>query len=52
LLGGDYDLLMQSIREQVLTLPDDTRLLPGHGPATTVRQERLTNPFLQGLGDT
>jgi glyoxylase-like metal-dependent hydrolase (beta-lactamase superfamily II) len=38
--------LMDSIRSQVLTLPDDTRLLPGHGPETTVRQERLGNPFL------
>lgn len=44
--GGDYAQLITAIREQVLTLPDETRLLPGHGPATTVGHERTTNPFL------
>jgi hydroxyacylglutathione hydrolase len=44
--GGDYDTLIESIRSQVLSLPDETRLLPGHGPETTVGKERLTNPFL------
>ena len=44
--GGDYRQLMRSIREQVLTLPDDTTLYPGHGPATTVGHERVSNPFL------
>jgi hydroxyacylglutathione hydrolase len=44
--GGDYDLLMRSIKEQVLTLPDETLLLTGHGPETTVGQERHNNPFL------
>lgn len=44
--GGDYQQLMRSIREQVLTLPDETRLLSGHGPETTVGHERTTNPFL------
>ena len=44
--GGDYLQLMQSIRQQVLTLPDETRLLPGHGPETTVGWERVGNPFL------
>jgi hydroxyacylglutathione hydrolase len=44
--GGDFRQLMQSIREQVLTLPDETRLLTGHGPETTVRDERVGNPFL------
>ncbi len=43
---GDYRVLMESIRNEVLTLPGDTRLHPGHGPATTVGHERLTNPFL------
>ena len=33
-----------------LTLPDDLRVLPGHGPETAVGRERATNPFLQGLG--
>lgn len=46
--GGDYDTLINSIREQVLTLPDETRLLNGHGPETTVGVERQYNPFLQG----
>jgi len=44
--GGDFRQLMDSIRSQVLTLPDETRLLTGHGPETTVRNERLGNPFL------
>lgn len=44
--GGDMQTLMASIRQQVLTLPDDTTLYPGHGPPTTVGQERMTNPFL------
>lgn len=44
--GGDYAQLMRSIRERVLTLPDETVLYPGHGPSTTVRHERTTNPFL------
>ncbi|MBI3158939.1 MAG: MBL fold metallo-hydrolase [Chloroflexi bacterium] len=43
---GDHATLIRSIREQVLTLPDDTRLLNGHGPETTVGQERESNPFL------
>jgi hydroxyacylglutathione hydrolase len=44
--GGDFRELMRSIREQVLTLPQETRLLPGHGPETTVAHERVGNPFL------
>lgn len=44
--GGHLPSLMTSIREQVLTLPDDMRLLPGHGPETTVGHERRHNPFL------
>lgn len=44
--GGDYETLINSIREQILTLPDGTRLLSGHGPETTVAQERRWNPFL------
>jgi hydroxyacylglutathione hydrolase len=44
--GGDFYTLMRSIREQVLTLPDDTVLYCGHGPATTVGDERSGNPFL------
>lgn len=44
--GGDYDLLIKSIQEQVLSLPDDTRLLSGHGEETLVGIERVENPFL------
>lgn len=44
--GGDYETLMRSIREQVLTLPEETTLYPGHGPPTTVAHERVGNPFL------
>ena len=45
---GDTDTLLASIRDQLLTLPDDTAVYSGHGPATTVGAERRTNPFLQG----
>lgn len=44
--GGSYRRLITSIREQVLSLPDETRLYPGHGPVTTVDRERTGNPFL------
>jgi len=50
--GGDWDTLMESIRTKVLTLPDETVLYPGHGPPTSVRRERLSNPFLAGLTRT
>lgn len=46
--GADGATLSRSIREQVYTLPDDTMLYPGHGPATTVGWERKNNPFVQG----
>ncbi len=45
--GGDYDTLIQSIKTQLLTLPDETIVHSGHGPDTTVGQERSTNPFLR-----
>jgi glyoxylase-like metal-dependent hydrolase (beta-lactamase superfamily II) len=44
--GGDTNTLVDSIRTQVFTLPDDTRLLSGHGPETTVGLERRFNPFV------
>ena len=44
--GGDAARLMRSIRERLLSLPDDTRVLSGHGPETTVGRERRENPFL------
>ena len=45
---GDYDTLIASVRRELLSLPDETVVYPGHGPATTVGAERRTNPFLQG----
>jgi glyoxylase-like metal-dependent hydrolase (beta-lactamase superfamily II) len=47
--GGDLQTLMKSIREEVLTLPDATTLYNGHGPATTVGHERVSNPFITGV---
>lgn len=44
--GGDTTTLLDSIREEILTLPDHTRLYPGHGPDTTVEVERRSNPFV------
>jgi hydroxyacylglutathione hydrolase len=44
--GGDFNTLIRAIREQVLTLPDETTLYTGHGPPTTVGHERASNPFL------
>jgi glyoxylase-like metal-dependent hydrolase (beta-lactamase superfamily II) len=44
--GGDYDALIHSIYSQILTLPNETRLLSGHGGETTVGFERRENPFL------
>jgi hydroxyacylglutathione hydrolase len=45
--GGDYQLLIRGIREKILALPDKTAVLPGHGPQTTIGEERRNNPFLQ-----
>ena len=47
--GGDYATLMRSIAGLLDALPDDTQVLPGHGPATTLGRERATNPFLHEL---
>jgi glyoxylase-like metal-dependent hydrolase (beta-lactamase superfamily II) len=47
--GGSHDQLMASMRDRVLDLADDVRVLPGHGPETTIGRERRTNPFLIGL---
>lgn len=43
--GGSYTQLIQSVREKIFTLGDATRVLPGHGPETTVGREQRTNPF-------
>jgi hydroxyacylglutathione hydrolase len=45
-LGGNAPQLLAGIREKLLTLPDGTLILPGHGPATTVGEEKRTNPFV------
>lgn len=47
--GGDLDTLLASIARELLTLPDNTAVLPGHGPPTTIGTERSRNPFLAGL---
>ena len=44
--GGNHGKLIQSIRERLLPLPDTTLVIPGHGPATTIGEERVSNPFL------
>jgi glyoxylase-like metal-dependent hydrolase (beta-lactamase superfamily II) len=46
LLGGSYQTLMESIHQWVLPLPDETRIYSGHGPETTVGDEKRNNPFL------
>jgi len=46
--GGDYDTLMRSIRTVLFSFGDDAKVYPGHGDATTIGQERRTNPFLIG----
>ena len=45
--GGDHPLLMKMIREKLLVLPDETQVLCGHGPATTIGREKQWNPFLR-----
>jgi glyoxylase-like metal-dependent hydrolase (beta-lactamase superfamily II) len=45
--GGDSDTMFASLRDRILPLADETVVLPGHGPATTIGRERATNPFLR-----
>ena len=47
--GCSHDDLMESLRREVLPLPDETVVYPGHGPSTTVGEEKRTNPFLREL---
>jgi glyoxylase-like metal-dependent hydrolase (beta-lactamase superfamily II) len=47
--GGDHPTMLRSLREKVLTLPDDVAVLPGHGEQTSIARERATNPFLLEL---
>jgi glyoxylase-like metal-dependent hydrolase (beta-lactamase superfamily II) len=50
--GGDHRALVTGIRTKLFTLPPDTRVLPGHGPETTVNEERRSNPWVgDGVGD-
>ena len=46
--GGSFEKIMHSLHERVLALPDDTAVIPGHGPVTTIGEEREENPFLKG----
>jgi hydroxyacylglutathione hydrolase len=48
--GGDYDGLIEGVRTKILTLGDDVVVYPGHGPQTTVGEEKRTNPFFTGRG--
>ena len=43
---GDYDILAESIRTKLYTLPDDTSVFPGHGPSTQISYEKMDNPFV------
>ena len=45
--GGDTEAILRSIRERLLSLPDETIVIPGHGPLTAIGRERRMNPFLQ-----
>lgn len=47
--GGNYEQLLKSISDKLLVLPEDTKVLPGHGPITTVGMEMNSNPFLHGF---
>ncbi|HET8604088.1 MAG TPA: MBL fold metallo-hydrolase [Marmoricola sp.] len=49
--GGDHPTMLRSLRDKVLTLPDDVVVLPGHGEQTSIGRERATNPFLLELRD-
>jgi hydroxyacylglutathione hydrolase len=48
--GGSTRQLLSGIAEKLLVLPDDVRVFPGHGPETTIGDERASNPYLQDLG--
>jgi len=45
--GGNYDTLIQSVKSQLFTLPNEMLVYPGHGPATTIGREKQNNPFFQ-----
>jgi glyoxylase-like metal-dependent hydrolase (beta-lactamase superfamily II) len=45
--GGSLQVLTRAIRDRIYTLPGETRVLPGHGPSTTVGAEKATNPYVR-----
>jgi glyoxylase-like metal-dependent hydrolase (beta-lactamase superfamily II) len=45
--GGNYEQIIDSIQTRLLALPDETKVMPGHGPASTIGAERRSNPFLR-----
>jgi hydroxyacylglutathione hydrolase len=47
--GGDHPTILRSLARVCLPLPDETAVLPGHGPTTTIGRERVSNPFLTDL---
>jgi len=47
---GDHQTLLDAIKTQLFTLPDDTRFIPGHGPMSTIGHEKQTNPFVKMYG--
>ncbi|MGR3318009.1 MAG: MBL fold metallo-hydrolase [Candidatus Anammoxibacter sp.] len=47
--GGSYDTLINSVKEKLFTLDDKTKIYPGHGPSTTIQDEKKYNPFLNAL---
>lgn len=47
--GGDHERMLETLRTRILPLQDETVVLPGHGPTTTIGRERAGNPFLEGL---
>ena len=49
LAGGSFEVLLKSIKDKIFPLGDDTQVLPGHGPMTTIGREKRSNPFLKGV---
>ena len=47
--GGSYERILSSLHDRILALPDETIVIPGHGPLTTIADERESNPFLQKI---
>ena len=47
--GGNFDQIIDSVKSRILALPDETKVLPGHGPTTTIGAERRSNPFLRNM---